>query len=74
MFGSRYAAANAGLLDTAKGAAALLVPLASVVAASGGWQAVFRVAAALNLIAALTAILVLKPMRRRPAQRQENAG
>jgi OFA family oxalate/formate antiporter-like MFS transporter len=73
VFGSRYAAANAGLLYTAKGAAALLVPLASVVAATGGWQAVFWVAAALNIIAALMAIVVLKPMRRRQAQQQENA-
>ncbi len=73
MFGSRYAAANAGLLYTAKGAVALLVPLASVVAAGGGWQAVFWIAAELAIIAALIAILVLKPMRRRQAQRQENS-
>jgi OFA family oxalate/formate antiporter-like MFS transporter len=64
-YGSRYAAANAGLLYTAKGTAALLVPLTSVLAAKGGWGTVFYVAAALNLTAALLALAVLKPMRRR---------
>ena len=64
-YGSRYAAANAGLLYTAKGTAALLVPLASVLAAAGGWSAVFIVASVLNLVAAFLALVVLKPMRRR---------
>jgi OFA family oxalate/formate antiporter-like MFS transporter len=67
-YGSTYAAANAGLLYTAKGTASLLVPLASVLAASGGWSAVFIVAAVLNLVAAAMALLVLKPMRRRLMQ------
>ncbi|HUN90847.1 MAG TPA: oxalate/formate MFS antiporter [Burkholderiaceae bacterium] len=70
-FGSRYAAANAGLLYTAKGTAALLVPLASVASASGGWHAVFWVASGLNIAAAVLALLVLKPMRRAYALRQE---
>jgi OFA family oxalate/formate antiporter-like MFS transporter len=64
-YGSRYAAANAGLLYTAKGTAALVVPLASVLAAHGGWGAVFITASVLNLVAAGLALLVLKPMRRR---------
>src|SRR3954451_19052702 len=64
-FGSKYAAANAGLLYTAKGTASLLVPLSSVLAAAtGGWHAVFIVASALNAIAALMAWFVLRPMRR----------
>jgi OFA family oxalate/formate antiporter-like MFS transporter len=64
-FGSKYAAANAGMLYTAKGTAALLVPLSSVlVAATGGWHFVFIVASILNAIAALTAWFVLRPMRR----------
>jgi OFA family oxalate/formate antiporter-like MFS transporter len=64
-FGSKYAATNAGLLYTAKGTAALLVPLSSVLAASsGGWQTVFIVASVLNVIAALMAWFVLRPMRR----------
>jgi OFA family oxalate/formate antiporter-like MFS transporter len=64
-FGAKYAAANAGLLYTAKGTASLLVPLSSVLAAAtGSWHAVFIVAAALNAIAALMAWFVLRPMRR----------
>ncbi len=63
IYGSRYAAANAGLLYTAKGTASLLVPLTSVLAASGGWHLVFWAASALNIVAALMALVLLKPMR-----------
>ncbi len=64
-FGSKYAAANAGLLYTAKGTASLLVPLSSVLAAStGSWHMVFIVASVMNAIAALMAWFVLRPMRR----------
>jgi OFA family oxalate/formate antiporter-like MFS transporter len=63
-FGSKYAATNAGMLYTAKGTASLLVPLASVLAASYGWYAVFSVAVGLNITAALLAVVVIKPMRR----------
>jgi MFS transporter, OFA family, oxalate/formate antiporter len=64
-FGSKYAAANAGLLYTAKGTASLLVPLSSVLAAAtGGWHTVFIVASIMNAAAALMAWFVLKPMRR----------
>jgi OFA family oxalate/formate antiporter-like MFS transporter len=63
-FGAKYATTNAGLLYTAKGTASLLVPLSSaLVAATGGWQTVFYVAAAMNAIAAIMALAVLKPMR-----------
>jgi hypothetical protein len=63
-FGSKFAAANAGALYTAKGTASLLVPLSSVlVAATGGWHAVFIVAAVMNAVAALMAWFVLRPMR-----------
>ena len=63
-FGSKYATTNAGLLYTAKGTASLLVPFTSVLTTmTGSWQAVFYSAAALNLIAALLALFVLKPMR-----------
>ena len=64
-YGSRYAAANAGLLYTAKGTASLLVPFSSVLAASGGWHSVFWVASALNFVAAILALVALKPMRDR---------
>jgi MFS transporter, OFA family, oxalate/formate antiporter len=63
-FGAKYATTNNGMLYTAKGTAALLVPLASVVAASYGWQAVFVMAVGLNAAAALLALFVIKPMRR----------
>ncbi|MEO6018405.1 MAG: oxalate/formate MFS antiporter, partial [Polaromonas sp.] len=65
-FGSKYAAANAGLLYTAKGTASLLVPLSSVlVAMTGNWHAVFIVGSVLNMVAALMAWFVLRPMRRK---------
>jgi OFA family oxalate/formate antiporter-like MFS transporter len=65
-FGSRFASANAGLLYTAKGTAALLVPLTSVLAASGGgWRTVFLAASVSNFVAAAMALFVLKPMRAR---------
>jgi len=63
-FGVKYATTNNGMLYTAKGTASLLVPIASLVAASYGWQAVFVIAVALNATAALLALLVIKPMRR----------
>jgi MFS transporter, OFA family, oxalate/formate antiporter len=67
LYGKKYATTNYGLLYTAKGTAALLVPLANVVYDASGksWTAVFIVAAVLNIIAALMALLVLKPMRKR---------
>jgi OFA family oxalate/formate antiporter-like MFS transporter len=69
-FGARYAAANAGLMYTAKGTASLLVPLSSLlVSATGGWHAVFIVASILNAIAALLAWFALKPMRRAHIER-----
>jgi len=62
-FGSKFATANAGLLYTAKGTAALVIPYTSVWAKAAGWHPVFMTAAALNIVAALLAVLVLKPMR-----------
>ena len=64
-YGWKYAAANAGWLYTAKGTASFLVPLATQLAASSGWHSVFLVGAAMNLAAAIMALAVLKPMRRR---------
>jgi MFS transporter, OFA family, oxalate/formate antiporter len=63
-FGVKFATTNNGMLYTAKGTASLFVPLASLVAASWGWQAVFVIAVALNATAALMAIFVVRPMRR----------
>ena len=74
-FGTEYAAANAGMLYTAKGTASLLVPLGNVLTAStGSWNAVFVVASVMNAVAALMAWFVLKPMRRRFMEKPPKAG
>jgi MFS transporter, OFA family, oxalate/formate antiporter len=65
LFGPRFATANASLLYTAKGASAWLVPFANVLAASGGWRMVFIVCGCANLVVAATALVVLRPVRRR---------
>jgi OFA family oxalate/formate antiporter-like MFS transporter len=66
IYGRKYATTNYGLLYTAKGTASLLVPLGNVLMEkTGNWNAVFIIAAALNIVAALLAIFVLKPVRRR---------
>jgi OFA family oxalate/formate antiporter-like MFS transporter len=66
LYGRKFATANYGMLYTAKGTAALLVPLANVLTnATGSWHAVFYVAAILNIVAAVMALAVLKPMRTR---------
>jgi MFS transporter, OFA family, oxalate/formate antiporter len=64
-FGSKFAAANNGMLYTAKGMGALLVPGAAYIAASHGWGAVFSIAMGCNVTAALLALFVLRPMRAR---------
>jgi OFA family oxalate/formate antiporter-like MFS transporter len=64
-FGSKYAAANNGMLYTAKGAGTLLVPFASILMKSSGWDAVFILAMTFNVLAALLALFVLRPMRAR---------
>jgi OFA family oxalate/formate antiporter-like MFS transporter len=62
-FGSKFAAANNGMLYTAKGAGSLLVPVAALLAKSHGWNFVFMIFVTGNIIAALMALFVLKPMR-----------
>jgi OFA family oxalate/formate antiporter-like MFS transporter len=70
IYGRKFATANYGMLYTAKGTASLLVPLANVLtSATGSWHAVFYVAAILNIIAAVMALVVLRPMRVRAMQR-----
>ena len=64
VYGARYATTNAGLLYTAKGAASFLVPAASwLQGATGSWHAVFIVAATTNIAVAITALLIVKPLR-----------
>jgi MFS transporter, OFA family, oxalate/formate antiporter len=66
LYGKKFATANYGMLYTAKGTAALLVPLANVLKSStGSWHAVFYVAAILNIVAAITALVVLRTLRLR---------
>jgi OFA family oxalate/formate antiporter-like MFS transporter len=66
IYGRKFATANYGLLYTAKGTAALLVPLGNVLTSwTGSWTAVFVIAAILNIIAAVMAPLVLRPLRLR---------
>jgi OFA family oxalate/formate antiporter-like MFS transporter len=73
-YGSKFAATNAGLLYTAKGTAALLVPATSLITiATGSWHAVFYIAAAMNAIAAIMSLAVLKPMRTRMIERDRIA-
>jgi OFA family oxalate/formate antiporter-like MFS transporter len=65
-FGPKYAGANNGFLYTAKGTSSLLIPLANVLKASAGsWVPVLWIAGALPIAAAVLAIFVLSPMRRR---------
>jgi MFS transporter, OFA family, oxalate/formate antiporter len=64
-FGTKYATTNAGMLYTAKGTAAALVPVASIAATAYGWSAVFAAAIVFNVMAALLAIIALKPLRAR---------
>jgi OFA family oxalate/formate antiporter-like MFS transporter len=63
-YGWKYASGNAGALYTAKGTASLLIPLFTFLAGSS-WHGVFWTIAVMNLAAAILAIAVLKPMRRR---------
>ena len=66
LFGRTHATTNYGLLYTAKGTAALIVPFGNVLRdVTGSWLAVFYIAGAVNLLAAMLALFVLKPLRRR---------
>ncbi len=65
-FGPKFAAANNGLLYTAKGTSSLLIPLANVLKSSAGsWVPVLWIAGALPIFAAVLAKFVLSPMRRK---------
>jgi MFS transporter, OFA family, oxalate/formate antiporter len=66
LYGRKFATANYGLLYTAKGMAALVIPLANLLPAGpGSWKLVFMIAAALDVAAALLALVALKPLARR---------
>lgn len=66
LFGRRFASTNYGLLYTAKGTAALLVPLGAWLhSVTGSWRPIFLTAVAFDWIAALLALFVLAPLARR---------
>jgi oxalate/formate antiporter len=68
-FGTKNIGTIYGLLYCAKGIAALLVPFGNLLMeATGSWSTVLYTMAALDLSAALAAILLLKPLRRRMAE------
>jgi oxalate/formate antiporter len=68
-FGTKNIGTIYGLLYCAKGMAALLVPFGNLLMeATGTWTSVLYTMAALDLSAALAAILILKPLRRRLAE------
>lgn len=74
-FGRKYATVNYGLLYTAKGTAALIIPYTNVIKDStGSWVPVFYFCAALNIVAALLAIFVIKPLRARKQRSEALAG
>ena len=65
-FGVKHATANNGLMYTAKGTSALVVPLANVtVAATGSWTAVLLLMAVASAASGILAKTVLAPMRKR---------
>jgi OFA family oxalate/formate antiporter-like MFS transporter len=66
LYGRKFATTNYGLLYTAKGMASFVIPLANLLpAGTGSWRIVFMVAAALDVVAALLALVALKPLRKR---------
>ena len=68
-FGTKNIGTIYGLLYCAKGVAALLVPFGNLLMeATGTWSSVLYTMAALDLSAALAAIFILKPLRRRLAE------
>ena len=62
LFGKRFATTNYGMLYTAKGVAALVVPVGSIWAAQWGWTSLLLTIAALDVVAALLALFVLMPL------------
>jgi MFS transporter, OFA family, oxalate/formate antiporter len=61
MYGRKYCTTIYGILYTAKGCAAVGVPLSAKIVEMSGWSAVFYIVAVLNFIAAFAALFILKP-------------
>ncbi|MGH8801901.1 MAG: MFS transporter, partial [Casimicrobiaceae bacterium] len=61
-FGRKYVTVNYGLMYTAKGVAALFVPLGNVLTrATGSWHAVYTIGTIMCVIAVLLGWFVLRP-------------
>lgn len=67
LFGRKWATTNYGVVYTSKGAAAIFAaPVAAyIMFKAGSWVPIFYVAVACDVIAALMAIFLLKPMAKR---------
>ena len=62
-FGRKFVTVNCGIMYTAKGVAALLVPLGNVLThVTGNWHAVYVAGCGMNVLAALLGFFVLKPI------------
>lgn len=62
-FGTKHVGKIYGVLYCAKGVAALLVPFGNILMeATGTWSTVLYTVAAMDLIAAISAVLILRPM------------
>lgn len=71
-FGKKYASTNYALLYTAKGCAALFVPLGSVIALrTGSWFTTLLVSALADIVAAFLMIGVVRPLRVRELKRHD---
>jgi hypothetical protein len=61
-------------LYTAKGCAALFVPIGGYVAArTGSWTATLEIAAAANVVSAVLMVFVVRPLRIRESRRREGS-
>jgi len=70
-FGQKYATTNYGILYMAKWVASFGVPISGyILVATHGWGAVLGITAAMNIVAAILAIAVLKPLRIWDVRRQ----
>ena len=70
-FGKKYASTNYAMLYTAKGTAALFVPLGSFLAIrTGSWYSTLLVAAVADVCAALIMIAIVRPLRLHELRRQ----
>lgn len=64
-YGNKFASANYGMLNTAKGVASWFVPISSILnTATGSWTAVFAVASLFSMSAAML-VFLLQPARAR---------